>query len=226
MNHQTTTLSVFTFAPEERFWAFSQMAFARRYLLNVPGLQFRKLMGAGQGLGFTRDPDWSRYAFLGVWESEREARQFHLSSTFAKQYQQHARRFSTLYLRTIQVHGKWSGKTPFLLTSAAKNANGRIGILTRASIRPTRLKEFWEMVEPVSRELEGAEGLCASIGIGELPLIRQATFSIWESAEQMKAFAYNNGTHRRVIERTRQENWYSEDLFARFLITDAVGEFP
>ena len=82
------------------------------------------------------------------------------------------------------------------------------------------------MVEPVSRQLEEAEGLRASIGIGELPLIRQGTFSLWANKNDMKNFAYGNGVHRTVIERARQESWYSEELFARFVVVDKIGVFP
>ena len=226
MHSQITTLTIFTFAPNERFWAFSQMALARRHLLNVQGLEFYKLMGAGRGIGFTREPDWGRYAFLGVWEREENARTFMTSSAFMQSYQRHAERVSTLYLHTLHSHGTWNRKEPFREREYEGEGNGEVAILTRASIRPERLKAFWKMVGPVSNALETAEGLRGSIGIGEFPLIRQATFSVWKSLEEMKAFAYKSTVHRDVIRRTRSEAWYQEDLFARFAVIDQVGKFP
>ena len=62
-----------------------------------------------------------------------------------------------------------------------------------------------------------------SFGIGEVPLYRQATFSVWESVEDMKAFAYQSAEHREVIQKTRDENWYSEELFARFKLIASFG---
>jgi hypothetical protein len=68
-----------------------------------------------------------------------------------------------------------------------------------------------------------AKGYVFSVGIGEVPWIKQATFSIWESAEDMKSFAYNMKEPREVVKKTRQEKWYSEDMFVRFKIISTHG---
>jgi len=66
--------------------------------------------------------------------------------------------------------------------------------------------------------LEANKGFVYSVGIGEIPFIKQATFSVWESIEDMKTFAYKKMAHQDVIRRTRKESWYSEEMFLRFKI--------
>jgi heme-degrading monooxygenase HmoA len=54
--------------------------------------------------------------------------------------------------------------------------------------------------------------------VGELPLIYQATLSIWETQEHMRAYAYKNPQHLEAIKKTKELNWYSEELFGRFYL--------
>ena len=71
--------------------------------------------------------------------------------------------------------------------------------------------------------MSGANGFITSIGIGEVPWIKQATFSIWESKEQMRQFAYKMKEHAEVVKKTHQEKWYSEDMFVRFKPLKSTG---
>jgi len=85
------------------------------------------------------------------------------------------------------------------------------------------MKYFWNHVAPVASQVKAAKGFIFSVGIGEVPWVKQATFSVWESLDDMKAFAYGLKEHSEVIRKTRKEDWYSEDMFVRFLIIDAFG---
>jgi antibiotic biosynthesis monooxygenase (ABM) superfamily enzyme len=103
------------------------------------------------------------------------------------------------------------------------NYSGAIAVLTRATIRVKRLKNFWSNVEGVTQLMKKSPGFITSMGIGEAPFYKQATFSVWDNQESVKAFAYESKEHVDVIRKTREEAWYSEELFARFKPIKAWG---
>ena len=91
-----------------------------------------------------------------------------------------------------------------------------IGVITRATLNPTRLLEFWRHVPQASRAIKQAKGVGFFKGIGEWPFVQQATFSVWESAEAIRTFAYVSQAHASIVKKTRQRKWYKEDMFNRF----------
>jgi heme-degrading monooxygenase HmoA len=128
----------------------------------------------------------------------------------------------TVLCQPMQSHGKWNGKEPFGKPNNT-TGYGPMAVLTRATIKMSRLKNFWSHVDEVANLMARAPGYITSIGVGEAPVYRQATFSVWENMEQMKAFAYGSKQHAEVIKKTRSEGWYSEELFARFRIIESTG---
>jgi hypothetical protein len=130
----------------------------------------------------------------------------------------------TLIMEPIEQRGSWDGIRPFGVSGKGHKETDRIAVLTRATIRFSKAKAFWRHVKPVVQELENARGLIATLGIGELPWIKQATFSIWKDLEAMETFAYQMREHREVSMKTRIEKWYSEELFVRFRLIAHFGK--
>ena len=219
---QITTITFFRYQGLERLWAFGMMQFAHRYLAAVKGLGFYKLLGTGKGNGFNPWPDYSRYALLQVWDNEQDAELFFQSHRLYKKYRHHSEEQWTLFMKTIKADGLWSGENPFEVDPSAE-PKGSVAIITRATIRTTRLRTFWNYVPTSERPLETAEGLIYTKGIGEVPFLQMATFSLWENEEAVKSFAYRSREHSRAIKLTRALDWYKEELFARFKPYRSLG---
>jgi heme-degrading monooxygenase HmoA len=223
---QITTLTFFNYhSISAKFWAFGMMQFAHKQLQNIAGLQLYKLMGSGKGNGFNPWPDWSTYAIIQIWDDEQSAVTYFTQSRLHQQYKTKAQNIYTIYLKNIIAKGVWNGKNPFTKSESLDPNNQKVAILTRATIKPSKLKTFWDYVPTSEKHLKGAKGLLYTKGIGEVPLFQMATFSIWDSIEDMQAFAYKGPEHRVAIQKTRDLDWYSEELFARFQVTRIEGKW-
>jgi heme-degrading monooxygenase HmoA len=221
LSTQLTTLSIFGLKKDAWRWALAQMGTAGKHLKEVSGLQFHKLLGTGKDEVFTLRPDWFQYAWLAVWEKPEDWESFRKSHFFWSEFQQHAQEVFTLELAPYKAYGLWDGKQPFTVQSVEDELP--VAILTRASLRLRALPGFWNGAGPASTAVKSSPGLLAAVGMGEIPLLKQATFSVWESEEAMKTYAYRNALHQEVIRKTRQQQWYKEELFARFKVLKSEG---
>ncbi|OOQ62094.1 DUF3291 domain-containing protein [Mucilaginibacter pedocola] len=203
-------------------FALLAMALHRLPMWLQQGCTFWKLLGSGRNGTFDLQPDWQQWGLLAVWESREDYDAFSQKSAVSKWWRLLAKEEWTVLCHPIASHGKWDGKEPFGKPEG-KIAEGPVAVLTRATIKMSRLKNFWSHVDEVAELMSKAPGYITSIGIGEAPVYRQATFSVWESMEHMKSFAYGSKQHAEVIKKTRSEGWYSEELFARFAIMESHG---
>lgn len=180
-------------------------------------------MGCGRNGTFDTHPDWNQWAMLTVFnkattntEETALLKEVKLP-LFIRHYLKLFRCNSTEYiLLPIEGHGTWDKKNCFGTLPATSNYDGNIAILTRATIRTNKLIRFWSHVHNIAEEMKQAEGFICSVGIGELPFIKNGTFSIWENKTAVKNFAYTMKNHKEVVIKTRKENWYKEEMFVRF----------
>ena len=203
-------------------FAFLAMAIHRLPLFFTKGCTFWKLLGCGKNGTFDINPDYQQWGLLAVWDNESSFEKFKTTSFIAKWWKTFCYEQYHIFCEPTEAHGLWSGKKPFG-EPKIKGHTGRVGVLTRATVRPTRLKNFWQNVPKVAAIMGQAKGFITSIGIGEAPFFMQATFSVWDSLEDVKQFAYKDQEHAEVVKLTRKENWYSEELFARFKIIKSEG---
>ncbi len=200
------------------------MQFAHRHLAGARGLQFYKLMGSGKQDGFNPFPDWSTYSLLMTWENENFAQDFIKNSALFDAYRSRTEKLWTIYMKNILARGAWSGGNPFEPHTDLDPGFSKIAVITRATIRWRKLRKFWQYVPTSSLPLAGNKGLIYTKGIGEVPVLQMATFSLWENEQALKDFAYNSVEHHRAIQKTRELNWYKEELFSRFQPYREEGE--
>lgn len=197
---------------------FSMMIFRVPLILNKK-IKFWKLMGSGKNGTFDKTPDLNQWALLYTM-NEPSAFIPSFIDRYLKNFKCDVKQF---ILQPTEGFGLWDGKKVFGELPKQNDYNGPIAVLTRATIRVSRLNNFWKNVDPVANKMSSAPGFIISYGIGEIPWIKQATFSIWENKVSMKAFAYNMQQHADVIKKTRKEKWYKEEMFVRFRILSVKG---
>jgi hypothetical protein len=192
-------------------------------------IAFYKLMGTGKNGSFDIWPDfqqWSVMLFYDKSHFTENAGQPIAEKLLGKFVLGWFKLFQTtvryIHLEPYAGHGSWDKETFISQRKPSEEPIGRIAVLTRATIRLSKLIAFWKAVPSTSYQLDQHQGFVFSIGVGEVPLTKQATFSIWESEAEMKAYAYKMRAHQEVIKRTRDENWYSEEMFLRFRLLDDI----
>jgi hypothetical protein len=196
------------------------MAIHKFALKRLPGVSFVKLLGTGKGESFTpKDADPYRWGALVTIQQDNLDNLD--KSKVVRGWQRIAKKEYRAILKPISVHGLWSGKQPFEVEKL--DWNGKIAAITRARIVWRKNLIFWRAVPPVTISLHQSPGLINAIGIGEAPIGLQGTFSLWESAAQLRDFAYKGQAHTQAIKATKENKWYSEELFSRFAVVQERG---
>ena len=225
------TLTIIRYPKKYIPFAVIAMAIHRLPLWINKKISFYKLLGCGKNGTFDKHPDLQQWGIMAVQPTSIAGAGFneatHISKLYGAFINKWLRFFNcetwTVFLEPVEGHGRWDGKEPFGTIAKQASYDGIIATLTRATIRIGKLKAFWQNVAGAANEMAAAKGFISSVGIGEMPYIKQATFSIWQSREDMKAFAYQMHHHTAIIQKTRKERWYSEDMFVRFKPLQTFG---
>ncbi len=212
--------------PGRAIVALARLGLDRRRLASTDGLLFWRLLGTGRASNTGPSIDARRTAVFAVWRNAASAERFEAS--MASRWVHLAESY---HLRMVAIggHGSWNGFDVIGAvraggpTDSRSSTTGPVVVITRAEVRVRHLRQFTVAARQVNRQLRDTPGLLAVCGVGEAPIARQATLSIWQSAAHIEAFGARPGHHRETVARTRRDGWYGEELFARFRPIGARG---
>lgn len=221
-----------------RAWGWWRIVRGAGPLRREPGIRFAKVLGSGHDGGFGLRPSASRLGLFLLFDSEASARGFIERSAHLQDWRRHASECCVALLRATSARGQWDGHGLEVAApasegnasarpsrdSGAGSAAGAVAVLTRASIRPSRLLAFWRHAPPSEAALLRSRGCQLAVGLGEAPLLRQATFSIWDSVADMQAYA-RGAAHGEAARAAYSGSCFSESLFARFVPLALQGQW-
>ncbi len=186
----------------------------------TPGLRLVKLLGSGRGGGFGLAPSASHQGLFAIFDSADSARHFLRHHPLLCTWRGHADESWQAVLQAYASRGAWSGVA--MGSEGAAPDSGPVVALTRASIHPLKASAFWRQSPPAEVALEATPGCLLAAGLGEAPILRQATFTVWDSVEAMDRYA-RSGAHLEAIRRAYGEGYFSESMFVRFRLLWSEG---
>jgi len=207
-------------AAPSRLWGYSRFVLGRLGLRGLPGLRFCKVLGSGYQGGFGLRPSASHLGLFMVFGNDVAARHCLDESALVQAWRARSREFFSVRLQPFSSRGTWAGTA--LPASVAAPSGGPVATLTRASIRLSRAASFWRHAPPSQQSLAQARGCLLAAGVGEAPLLRQATFSLWAAPEHIDAYA-RSGAHAAAARAAYAEGYFSESMFVRFVPHGARG---
>jgi hypothetical protein len=209
--------------PGARLWGLSRVVLGEFGVRSVPGLRFARALGSGRNAGFGLVPSLQHQGLFALFDDDEAADAFLDRSKPMAAYRAHAAALWSAKLRATSCRGSWSGMQ--IAVTRQANPDTPVAALTRASIRPSRAWSFWRHAPPSQADLAHAQGCRLAVGLGEAPLLRQATFSLWDNAAAMDAYA-RRGAHQRAIAASQGGDFFSESMFVRFEASRIEGRWP
>ena len=217
---------LFDFLPQHRAWAWLKLMQGTHGLYKtMPGLLFAKVMGSGEGGGFGLRPSSSHQGLIFLFDGLKNACAY-LNSHDLELYRERAREWWQGLLGVNSCRGSWNehgwqshGLWP---SGQALCTSGPVASLTRGSVRASKAVAFWRYAPAAQKDLNQAPGCTLSMGLGEAPVLRQCTFSLWKDTESLVNYAHN-GAHQRAIAAAQKHGFCTESMFVRMQVLHMRG---
>ena len=197
-------------------------------LMGLSKIRFRKdnsivnkFLGTGSGLGFSRIPDFGKYANFSIWKNQEDFQGYFKKSRFYNYILSLSCKVIQYDLYIEQSKGVWDKMNPYPNAPKKATVQGSVAILTRAKVKPKNLISFWKRVRSTNSSLKHSKGLQFSAGLGEWPFSHPITFSVWDSIEDANNFSTGQSAHGKAAKSSVDHKWFRESLFVRYSIKKA-----
>jgi spheroidene monooxygenase len=225
------------FLRQHQGWGWLRLVAGATPYKDVPGLTMVKVMGSGHGGGFSLRPSATHQGLICTFSHLDLALKF-LDSPAVQAYRSRARECWTGVLSVQSARGHWD-KQAWQASSAqalgvsddqaaqglsldGRPHSGPFAVLTRASIVPTKAMAFWRYAPAAQADLGEAPGCLLAMGLGEAPLVRQCTFSLWQDTAAMLQYA-RQGAHQVASAAAYKHQFFFESLFVRMQVLQMAG---
>jgi hypothetical protein len=224
------------FLKSHKGWGWLRLVAGPAAYKSVRGLQSAKVMGSGHEGGFTTlRPSATHQGLLCRFDGVDAAMDF-LHGEQVQGYRDRARECWGGLMAVSSARGLWDQQAwgvsdAHSLTLSddwqrrlppASAAQAPLAVLTRASIHPAKAMAFWRHAPSTQGSLDAADGCLLAMGLGEAPLVRQCTFSLWQDEPKMLAFA-REGAHQLASLAAIRQKYFSESLFVRMRLLRMAG---
>ncbi len=216
---------------QHRAWGWKRLARGPSAFRAVPGMQFAKVMGSGHDGGFSLRPSTSHQGLICLLDTTEQAQAF-LAGPLVQDARTRARESWTGLLAVTSSRGQWDGQAWAPSTAQALGAHAHdaalveapVAALTRASIRPTKVAAFWRHAPASQEAMAQARGCDLAVGLGEAPVLRQCTFSLWQDVQAMTAYA-RGGAHGAAAQAAVRQDYFTESMFVRMKLLESSGDW-
>jgi len=219
------------FLRQHQGWGWLRLVAGPTPYKDVPGLTMAKVMGSGHGGGFSLRPSASPKRLICTF-SHLDWEQIFLESPAIEAYRSRARECWTGVLAVQSARGHWDKQAWQASSAQALGEQAQpqgnpaneapLAVLTRASIVPTKAMAFWRYAPAAQADLGQSPGCMLAMGLGEVPLVRQCTFSLWKDTAAMLQYAHQ-GAHQTASAAAYKHQFFSESLFVRMQVLQMSG---
>ena len=229
---------LFDFRPEHRSWAWLRLMQGTGGLFKtITGLQFAKVMGSGEGGGFGLRPSATHQGLIFVFDGLENAANY-LKSKEYQAYTEKTREYWQGILGVNSCRGTWnnqawqssdlwpqdSNKEQNQEPDQEPNEEPFVASLTRGSIRAAKAVSFWRYAPAAQIDLNSAPGCELAMGLGEAPVLRQCTFSLWRNTQSLMDYAHQ-GAHQKAIAAAKKHSFFTESMFVRMNVLHMFGQW-